>query len=84
MKVNSIDKLIISFTSIKRSRNINYKSNSSNSFIINYESKFDLVKLIINFKIFNFEDFKPRKRYKLNLKIVTYYYRYLDYFENIT
>ena len=84
MRVNSINKLIISPALVKRSRSISYKLNSSNNFVTNCESKFDLIKLIINSKIFDFENFKPRKRYKLNLEIIIYYYRYLGHSKNIT
>ena len=82
MKVNSINKLIISSTPIKRPRNINYKSNLNSSFVINYE--FNLIILKINSQIFNYENFRLRKKRKLNLEIITYYYRYLDYFKDIT
>ena len=82
MKINSIDKLIISFTSIKRLRNINYKLNSSNSFIINYKS--NLIRLEINSKTFNCENFRLKKKRKLNSKIIIYYYRCLNYSKNIS
>ena len=82
MRVNSIDKLIISSALVKRLRSINYKSNSSNNFVINYN--FNLIILKVNFKTFDRENFKLKKKRKLNLEIITYYYRCLNHFENIT
>ena len=83
MGVNSIDELIVSSAPVKRLRNISYKSNPSNSFVTNCESGFDSVKLVINSKTFDFEDFKPRKRYKPNPETMAYYYRYLGHFKDV-
>ena len=48
MKVNSIDKSIISLTFIKRFYNINYKLNLNNNFIINYKFNLNSFSIINN------------------------------------
>ena len=75
---------------MKRPRSINYKFNIIINSIINYNLDFDILfttakakNFNFDFKIFNYSDIRLRKRYKLNANIMTYYYRYLNYSENI-
>ena len=79
---------------MKRSRNINYKFNIIISSIISYNLDFDILFTIIrakdsnfnfnlDFKISDYSDIRLKKRYKLNINTMTYYYRYLGHSKNI-
>ena len=87
---NSLDGLIPSLMSLCRARSVNYKSNIIISFVINYNSntKLDLFYIttrsgLSNLGISDCEDLRSRKKRKPNFTIMTYYYRYLGYSNNI-
>ena len=91
MRVNSIDRSIVSSTPVKRPRSVSYESNPSSSSVISCESNSnspsvtdDSAQSGTNSEISNCEDFRPRKKRKPNLETITYYYRYLDHSGDIT
>ena len=90
MLINLRDKLISSLILSRRVYNINYKSDIIISSAINYNSntKLDLFYIttrleLSNLEILDYKNLRSRKKYKLNSTIITYYYYYLDYSNNI-
>ena len=82
--VNSIDELIISPTSAKRSRSVIYESNIIISFVTScdFEFNFDTSRDSTSSDFENFTSRKRQKR-KSNFEILTYYYRCLGHANDV-
>ena len=90
ISINSINGLIVLSASMERPRSIAYESDVNSISATDCElgsdldSSFILARSEINFGISDYEDIRSRKRRKPNPKTMAYYYRCLDYSENIT